>query len=1104
MRSRARGGDSKSLTKTVVELVTLGDKIFKVEADSLAVRFDDPVYEANRDIWEKVTRGGCRVFRVADEKGETSVQIHAMAGTRKFGYYENKSYGYRDNMRKLIAMEKENGENMQLAAFVHEGERYWTIGSKNVPMLLRHSHFAEDLAASVYARERYDFARKIADLFYRVVVTRGLYAPIGGSGGAADAGAGAGAAPAAGDGSAAAAAAAGGAGSADSASAASAAATTGPAKVLDFHDFLSSNGYAAVGEAIFLDSQHIVEYDRDTLRFFALVKPGLPSAAGLTALPPQEALAAFAGFGLETARIVGVADVYSTLPVPGSTDKDSGAVFTDEYTALCTRIGELVNSEGAVGYGLGEDGKVTYMYKIKSYEYVIARRARQIILGGLPESALSARLAELTKIGVPAEMVRLRTPYFVRFGRWLRSQKAFKEVFAPAVAVPGAVAGAEPAAPAGKKPAPNRRGAYSLQQQWVTFNKTFQEREAAGAGAEGGEGEDASPAQFNNGKRVIMLQGLPLTGKSTLARQLFVLLRRAGEVPRWLNQDEVTVSGKMSKRDAFLRQLDESIADPAVTHIIIDKSNINSENVDDYLLRGVRPSVTIRMRHPEDKPGELTKLLELCRERFYKRGTGHRTLRAPAGAAAAAAGGAGAAAAAPSTFSLPAKRKSPEPESRASAPAPAPSSGAGAGAFAALADDDDDEDAGAAEAGAGVAGMDLGGNAVWKPRSARGSTASHASAAAASSAAAAGGAEGGAAGGEGGADDWTTVAKPKKAEKKPQPAGTWGKSGGKGGGKGGKGGGSDEVDIDEVLGNFAGIDGAAAICGGVADMTQYDDEAGAGLTVNHSVLLGPQDSLLSIWNMLVSNGMASESLTPLSDHPDIIEEAIALAAEYEIYLSRYNGHVPPTRLWGVALGDAVRTTLMGLIPADLPVVNKDKAAAAAAGAGAGAGERKGKGAAAAASPAAAIADAAEGAGAAAADAAAEPYTALASVHHTLVWTGGFPDHETEIKYGRALEAASAASSSGGSGEVRMSLRVLGVAWDDKCIAALLDKASSESRNAQPHVTLALRRGVPPVYSNAMLQRLAADKAADRASDVSFVAVPGEGLVIEGKLARNPA
>lgn len=1074
MRGKARGGDSKSLTKTVVEFVTLGDKIFKIEADSLAVRFDDPVYEANRDVWEKVTRGGCRVFHVANEKGEGSVQVHAMAGTRKFGYYENKSYGYRDSMRKLIAMEKENGENMQLAAFVHEGERYWTIGSKNVPMLLRHTHFVEDMAAPVYARERYDFARKIADLFYRVVVTRGLYTPIGGGEGGADAGAGAGAAPSS-----------GGAGSAVAAPAAA------PAKVLDFHDFMASNRYAAVGEAIFLDSQHIVEYDRDTLRFFALVKPGLASTEGLTAVPPEEAIAAFTGFGLETARIVGTATVYSVLPVPGSPDKDSGASFTEEYTDLCKRIGELVNSEGAVGYGLGEDGRVTFMYKIKSYEYVIARRSRQIILGGLPESALSARLAELTKIGVPADMVRARTPYFVRFGRWLRSQKAFKEVFAPPLAVPGAGAGAEPAAPAGKKPAPNRRGAFSLQQQWVTFNKTFQEREAAAAAGsavgvdEEGEG---TPAEFNNGKRVIMLQGLPLTGKSTLARQLFVLLRRAGEVPRWLNQDEVATVGKGSKRDAFLRQLDESIADPAVTHIIIDKSNINSENVEDYLMRGVRPSVTIRMRHPEDKPGELTKLLQLCRERFYKRGTGHRTLRAPAAAGAgagaaassAAAGGAGAGAAASpaAAFSLPVKRKSPEPSGDVSA------SGAGAGAFGALADDgDDDADADAAEAGAAVAGMDLGGDAAWKPRSARASTASQASAAPST------------AGGEGEeSGEWTTVAKPKKEKKAAAAAaagGTWGKSGGgKGGGKGGKG--SDEVDIDEVLGNFAGIDGAASICGGVADFSQYDDEAGAGLTVNHSVLLGPHDSLNSIWSMLVSNGMASESLTPLSAHPGIIDEAIAMAAEYETYLSRHNGHVPHTRLWGVALPEAVRSTLMALIPADLPVVGKDRAAGDD-------GKRKGK----PATPAAA--EGAAGDAAAAADAAAspvvEPYTALASVHHTLVWTGGFPDHETELKYGRAVEAAAAAGS-----DVRMSVRVLGIAWDDKCVAALVDKASSESRNAHPHVTLALRRGTFPVYSNAMLQRLATDKAEGRASDVSYVAVPGpsDGLVIEGKLVRNPA
>jgi hypothetical protein len=83
----------------------------------------------------------------------------------------------------------------------------------------------------------------------------------------------------------------------------------------------------------------------------------------------------------------------------------------------------------------------------------------------------------------------------------------------------------------------------------------------------------------------------------------------------------------------------------------------------DYVMRGIMPSLTVRMRHPDgmrrcflfhfhnvnntaraDAPGHYEHLLAECRARFVKRGKGHRTLITGAAepAPASASNGAGA------------------------------------------------------------------------------------------------------------------------------------------------------------------------------------------------------------------------------------------------------------------------------------------------------------------------------------------------------------------------------------------------------------------------------------------------------------------------------
>jgi hypothetical protein len=89
-----------------------------------------------------------------------------------------------------------------------------------------------------------------------------------------------------------------------------------------------------------------------------------------------------------------------------------------------------------------------------------------------------------------------------------------------------------------------------------------------------------------------------------------------------------------------------------------------------------------------------------------------------------------------------------------------------------------------------------------------------------------------------------------------------------------------------------------------------------------------------------------------------------------------------------------------------------------------------------------------------------------------------------------------------------------------------DRSASDSLNAHPHITLALGRGTRPVYSNEMLARYfgaggAADSAAATAgtedagaapspsaagsrNGVTYTPVGDGGVVLHGRLARNPA
>jgi hypothetical protein len=97
------------------------------------------------------------------------------------------------------------------------------------------------------------------------------------------------------------------------------------------------------------------------------------------------------------------------------------------------------------------------------------------------------------------------------------------------------------------------------------------------------------------------------------------MLDAAGHVPRWLNQDEAD-----SNRQRYIGAIKAVMADPSVTHIILDKSNLDAGNRKDYTDLGLDASLTVVIQHPDGL--EATKAV--CAQRFLARGAAHRSLRA--------------------------------------------------------------------------------------------------------------------------------------------------------------------------------------------------------------------------------------------------------------------------------------------------------------------------------------------------------------------------------------------------------------------------------------------------------------------------------------------
>ena len=481
--------------------------------DRSVMGMDDPVYRKYRDVWENVPRGQSRQFDTASK-----TLLCSLVGLRKFGYREDK-YGDMASVTSVVAIEKENGECAHIAAFSLKGEKYWAIGSKHVHLCCRVG-CNKDLEA-FEPFQRFTYASRIAKLWNSTVRKRG------------------------------------------------------DAFADQLHSILCAKQWTLCCEAIFSDSQHIVDYNAvNELRFFAIAQD-TPLSAGLC-IVPEAAQEFFVRMELAHAPFS------KRMPFP-----------SEEFTAYLGEVARRTNSEGVVVYGSNKDGLVTTMWKEKSYPYVMERIAREAIKRGTAGKKLMGyllgRLASQSKElrAYFTEWEQKRLPWLVDFASWLHWSCNF-----------------------------NAKDSWAMSTQWLTLQREFSmvpvEKLEEIRNYQVGEVAASVSAQ------VIMMIGPPGSGKSTLARILYILLQKAGQSPHWLNQDE---SGG---RPQYLGNIKGALSkDAHVSHLILDKVNLDPRNRSDYMELGLDPSVTVIFGHPEGDE----EFQRVCVERVVGRGDRHRTLK---------------------------------------------------------------------------------------------------------------------------------------------------------------------------------------------------------------------------------------------------------------------------------------------------------------------------------------------------------------------------------------------------------------------------------------------------------------------------------------------
>lgn len=345
-----------------------------------------------------------------------------------------------------------------------------------------------------------------------------------------------------------------------------------------FFRLLADRHLTANAEAILADSQHIVDYQGvNDLRWFALSRDAPSSSVGGLCVAPETTDQIIRQLGLHSISRS------PRVPYPTST----------EYQQLLDQIGRRSNSEGVVMYGSNANGDVVCLWKEKSYPYVMERIVREAIKRGLvgrellqyTQGRLRQQKPELRKYFEDWERERL--PMLVAFAAWVA------EVF----------------------PMKNR-DPWKISTQWLSLQREYMKLPEAQR-VSLSKKYDAQKLTGVAAVNAVVLVGPPGCGKSTLARSLGIMLQKSGKkAATWLNQDE------LGNRAAYLAAIKRVVTEGTASHVILDKTNMEKGNRDDYQQLGLVPCLTVVFGHPEGEDA----FQRLCVDRILARGNAHRSL----------------------------------------------------------------------------------------------------------------------------------------------------------------------------------------------------------------------------------------------------------------------------------------------------------------------------------------------------------------------------------------------------------------------------------------------------------------------------------------------
>lgn len=382
--------------------------------------------------------------------------VYTVYGHPKFGNKGDFNKSLNVDSLKKIFRSKENGECAHWGAFEYLGLVYEVYGSKNVHLVVRSNNVMDDLL--LYTDMRYDYAKKMATL----INTKNTQLAV---------------------------------------------------------EYLVRTQNILCGEGCFVDSQHLVQYVKSDMFFFAVTnKRNLPT-------DPITKVSALDVDNLVTS--LGLNKVLETF-----------ICNTDEETTEASNYFENKNnSEGAVVNCVDDAGNVVYVFKHKNFDYIFKRALREQMKKYAPTQRILKRFSEL----------HIVHPNYDAMVDWaLKFNAYYRQCL-------------------------NDTERENFFNSWVTQSEAFNMLD-----------EDEKMAWLvthneyelrQQTLEVIFFVAMPGSGKTFMARVISKILKHNKKNAKHLEQDMFFHLGQKSASKHYENAIANAIKDPNLDYLILAKSN---------------------------------------------------------------------------------------------------------------------------------------------------------------------------------------------------------------------------------------------------------------------------------------------------------------------------------------------------------------------------------------------------------------------------------------------------------------------------------------------------------------------------------------------------